>query len=136
MPPRQTKLTSFAATSAPQQSCKAPRGVQRRLDDLQKVCHIKGGSLNFDKAELEAAKIALESENSSAIDLVQSLRRLSCLRITRQMLIEVRVGFALRRATDIGSHTRATEKVSMDCSLIFPATAGSSHGTRTTTFPG
>ena len=98
MPARQKKLTAFAASAHPQRPCQPIRQSQRRLEDLKKVVSIKGGAHNFDVSELDTAKDVLRNENSTTVELLNCLRRLSCLHVTRKMLLNVDIGSTLRHA--------------------------------------
>lgn len=95
MPATQKKITSFPVAREPLKAHQ-PFGGQRTLDDLKKVVLIKGGAHNFDISELEQAKAILESRNRSIDEILHSLRRLSCLQITRKMLLNVQIGVAVR----------------------------------------
>lgn len=98
MPVKQKKITSYPASQKNlHKSVVFKRRNQRTLDDLENVCRIKGGGLNFDISELTGAKAALESHATSVPEILAILRRLSCLTVSKSMLIETSVGSAVRR---------------------------------------
>lgn len=94
----QTRLTGFSNVSniwKPTATKKV--GQQRKLSDLQKVVSIKGGAVNFDISELLEARELLEAEDTPVAAILDSLRRLSCFDITREMLLSTKIGPAVRK---------------------------------------
>ena len=71
-------------------------GSQRKLHDLKKVVSIRGGAINFDTVELVQAREILENKDSSPVEILDSLRRLSCFDITQEMLLQTKIGHSVR----------------------------------------
>jgi hypothetical protein len=96
MPSVQTRLTGFNNVSDIWKPTATKRSGQRKLTELKKVVSIKGGALNFDISELLEARELLETIDVPVAHILDSLRRLSCLDITREMLLQTKIGPAIR----------------------------------------
>lgn len=92
----QTRLTGFNDVSNIWKPTATKKTGQRKLTDLRKVVSIKGGAVNFDISELLEARELLEAEDTPVGPILDSLRRLSCFDITREMLLSTKIGPAIR----------------------------------------
>lgn len=124
MPVRQRKLTAFVTSAQPQRTCPRNRHSQRRLDDLKKVVYIKGGAHNFDTSELGTAKDILQDRETTTAELLLCLRRLSCLQITRKMLLEHDIGPTLRCNLPRLAPFRIEQKLGFSAQLCTSALQG------------
>jgi hypothetical protein len=96
MPSVQTRLTGFSNVSDVWKPTATKKSGQRKLTELKKVVSIKGGAVNFDISELLEARELLEASEVTVTHILDSLRRLSCLDVTREMLLQTKIGPAIR----------------------------------------
>lgn len=96
MPTVQTRLTGFSGGASSVWASNSKPGGQRKLHDLKKVVSIKGGAINFDTVELLKGKQVLSCPESTTSEILDTLRRLSCFDITREMLVQTQVGHSVR----------------------------------------